>query len=201
MAEPVRGSIVQEMRRHYAHSRDIGLVLESLRRRLAEADIPFAVIGAIALQHYGYIRHTEDIDIVTTPQGLDKIHEVLVGRGIVPRGPGLRKRLRETEHVVNLDVITSGEHAGSQESPIVYPPPDSDAFVESDGIRYPTLEWLISFKLASGMWGNRTHDLGDVQRLIRLQGLDEAFANRLHADLRPPFLELLNKARLEREAE
>ncbi len=201
MAEPVRGSLVQEMRRHYAHSRDIATVLESLRRRFAEAEIPFAVVGAIALQHYGYVRHTEDIDIVTTPDGLNKIHETQVGRGIVPRGPGLRKRLRETEHVVNIDVITSGEHAGSQDSPIVYPPPDSAAFVESDGIRYPTLESLISFKLASGVWGNRTHDLGDVQRLIRLQALDEAFADRLHPELRPTFLELLAKARLERDSE
>jgi hypothetical protein len=201
MAEPVRGSLVQEMRRHYAHSRDIATVLESLRRRFAEAGIPFAVVGAIALQHYGYVRHTEDIDIVTTREGLDKIHAVLVGRGIVPRGPGLRKRLRETEHVVNIDVITSGEHAGSQDSPVVYPPPDSDAFVEVEGLRYPTLESLITFKIASGHWGHRTHDLGDVQRLIRLQQLDERFADRLHPALRPTFLDLLTKSRLEREAE
>ena len=201
MAEPIRGSLVQEMRRHSAHSRDIATVLESLRRRFTEAEIPFAVVGAIALQHYGYVRHTEHIDIVTTPDGLNKIHETQVGRGIVPRGPGLRKRLRETEHVVNIDVITSGEHAGSQDSPVVYPPPDSDAFVEVEGLRYPTLESLITFKIASGVWGSRTHDLGDVQRLIRLQGLDEAFGDRLHPALRPTFLDLLNKARLEREPE
>ncbi len=201
MAEPVRGSLVQEMRRHYAHSRDIGIVLESLRRRLAEADIPFAVVGAIALQHYGYLRHTEDIDIVTTPEGLRKIHETQVGRGIVPRGPGLRKRLRETEHVVNIDVITSGEHAGSQDSPVVYPPPDSDAFVELNGIRYPTLEALISFKIASGVWGRRDHDLADVQRLIRFNSLAEPFAEQLPPSLLETFLSLLQRSREEIELE
>src|SRR3989304_7992230 len=188
MAEPVRGSLVQERRRHYAHSRDIAPVLESLRRRFAEADIPFAVVGAIALQHYGYLRHTEDIDIATTPEGLNKIQETQIGRGIVPRGPGLRKRLRETEHVVNIDVITSGEHAGSQDSPVVYPPPDSEAFVEVEGLRYPTLESLIAFKIASGVWGHRDRDLVGVQRLGRLIGLRPALAPRPPPGPRAPLL-------------
>ena len=201
MAEPVRGSLVQEMRRHYAHSRDIATVLESLRRRFAEAEIPFAVVGAIALQHYGYMRHTEDIDIVITPDGLNKIHETQVGRDIVPREPGLRKRLRETEHVVNIDVITSGEHAGSQESPVIYPPPDSDAFVEVDGLRFPTLASLITFKIASGIWGHRTQDFADVQRLIRVNRLEETFAGQLPAPLRDRYLDLLRKSRLEIELE
>lgn len=201
MAEPVRGSLIQEMRRHYAHSRDIGIVLEALRTRLGEAGIPFAVVGAIALQHYGYVRHTEDIDIVTTPEGLDKIHEMLVGRGIVPRGPGLRKGLRETEHVVNIDVITSGEHAGSQESPVVYPSPESDAFIEIAGVRFPTLEALVTFKIGSGVWGKRDQDLVDVQRLIRANGLNETFTPKLPPALRERFLALLQRSREEVELE
>lgn len=201
MAELIRGSLVQEMQRHYQHSQDIGIVLESLRKRFGEAGIPFAVVGAIALQHYGYSRHTEDIDILTTPEGLNKIHDTMVGLGIVPRGPGLRKRLRETERSVNIDVITSGEHAGAQDSPVVYPSPDSDAFVEVGGIRLPTLEALITFKIASGVWGHRPHDLGDVNRLIRINSLTAEFVERLHPALREKFLELLREAHLEREAE
>jgi hypothetical protein len=176
-------------------------VLESLRRRLAEEGIPFAVVGAIALRQYGVVRATEDIDIVTTPEGLTRIHETLVGRGIAPRGPGLRKRLRETEHAVNIDVITSGEHAGSQESPVVYPSPDSTTFVELDGLRYPTLESLITFKIASGIWGRRDQDLVDVQKLIRFNGLTEAFAERLSPALRESYLTLLQRSRLEIELE
>jgi hypothetical protein len=34
--------------------------------------ISFAVIRALALRH-GYVRHTEDIDILTTPEGLGRI--------------------------------------------------------------------------------------------------------------------------------
>lgn len=183
------------------HARDIAAVLESLRQRLAREGIPFAVIGALALRYYGYVRHTEDIDILTTPEGLDRIHATLVGRGLVPRGPGLRKSLRETVHEVNVDVVTSGEHAGSPESPVEYPLPDSSAFVDVAGLRLPTLEALVEFKIASGVWGHRPQDLADVQRLIRINGLTEAFADRLVPALRGTFLDLLRESRLERDLE
>jgi hypothetical protein len=183
------------------HSRDIAAALESLRLRLAEEGIPFAVIGALALRSYGYVRHTEDISILTTPQGLDRIHARLVGRGLASRGPGLRKSLRETEHQVDVDVVTAGEHAGSPESPVEYPPPDSPAFIDLGGLRFPSLEALIEFKVASGVWGHRAQDLADVQRLIRLNGLDEAFAGRIASPLRQTFLALLRESRLERDLE
>ncbi len=181
------------------HSRDIATALDSLRRRLSQEGIPFAVIGALALRHYGYVRHTEDIDILLTPEGLDKLHATLVGQGLVPRAPGLRKSLRETEHEVNIDVVTSGEHAGSSKSPVVYPSPDSDAFVEMAGIRLPTLESLIEFKIASGIWGHRAQDLADVQRLIRINSLQESFAERVALPLREKFLDLVCESRLERD--
>jgi hypothetical protein len=201
MAHPVFGTLIEQLRRDHVHSRDIATALESLRRRLAQEGIPFAVIGALALRHYGYVRHTEDIDILVTSEGLHRLHATLVGQGLVPRAPGLRKSLRETEHEVNVDVVTSGEHAGSSESPVVYPPPHSDAFVEVAGIRLPTLESLIEFKIASGIWGHRTQDLADVQRLIRINGLQESFAEGLKLPLREKFLDLLRESRLERELE
>jgi hypothetical protein len=201
MARRVEGTLLAQLRRDRVHSRDIAAALESLRTRLAQERIPFAVIGALALRYYGYVRHTEDIDILVTPDGLQRLHASLVGRGLALRAPGLRKSLRETEHEVNLDVITAGEHAGSPESPVVYPSPDSDAFVEIAGLRLPTLESLIVFKIASGVWGHRTQDLADVQRLIRLNDLQDAFAERLPQPLRDRFFALLQESRLERELE
>jgi hypothetical protein len=180
------------------HSRDVGLVLESLRRELTREGIPFALIGALALRHYGYSRHTEDIDILTTPEGLDRIHATLLGRGLVVRG---HKSFRETEHHVDIDVVTSGEHAGSPESPVEYPRPDSSAFVDIGGVRLPTLEALVEFKIASGIWGHRPQDLADVQRLIRINALTETFAGRIRAALRERFLDLVRESRLERTLE
>ena len=181
------------------HSHDIAAALESLRRRLSSEGIPFAVIGALALRHYGYVRHTEDIDILLTPDGLEKLHGTLVGRGLVPRGTGLRKSLREVEHEVNIDIVTSGEHAGSSESPVLYPPPDSNAFIDVAGLRLPTLDAVVEFKIASGVWGHRMQDLADVQRLIRINGLSEPFAERLSLPLRQTFLNLLHESRLEQD--
>lgn len=201
MARAVQGTLVEQLRRDQLHSRDIAAVLESLRHRLADEGIPFALIGALALRHYGYVRHTEDIDILTTREGLDRLHARLVGRGFATRGPGLRKSLRETAHQVDIDVVTAGEHAGSPESPVEYPSPDSAAFVEVGGLRLPTLETLVEFKIASGVWGHRVRDLADVQSLIHANRLTEAFAERLAPALREKFLDLLREARLERALE
>lgn len=196
-----QGTLIEQLRRDQLHARDVAAVLESLRERLSDEGIPFALIGALALRHYGYVRHTEDIDILTTPEGLDRIHARLVGRGLVARGPGLRKSLRETAHQVDIDVVTAGEHAGSPDSPVTYPSPASAAFVEVGGLHLPTLEALVEFKIASGVWGHRVRDLADVQSLIRANGLAEAFAERLVPALRERFLDLLREARLERALE
>ena len=201
MARPAHGTLIEQLRRNYAHSRDIASALDSLQRWLSQEATPFAVIGALALRHYGYIHHTEHIEVLLTPEGLERVHARLVGQGLAQRGPGLRKTLRETEHEVNIDVVISGEHAGSPKSPVVYPPPDSPAFVDVAGLRLPTLESLIEFKIASGVWGHRTQDLADVQRLIRTNSLGDPFAERLPPPLREKFLDLLRESRLERELE
>jgi len=181
------------------HSEDIASALEFLRDSFAREHIPFGLIGALALRYHGYERFTEDIDILTTREGLDRIHETLVGRGLLPRGPGLRRKLRQPRFKVNVDVVTAGEHAGSAESPVVFPDPGSEAFEEQDGVRVVILERLVELKIGSGVWGNRDQDLVDVQKLIKANGLSETFAERLPPAVRAKFLELLVRSRLERE--
>src|SRR5574341_1064978 len=100
MADPVQGTLLQLLRRDVVHARDIEAALNHLRERMGREQIPFGLIGAIAMRYYGHVRFTEDIDILTTREGLDRIHEALVGRGFLPRGPGLRKRLRLTQFKV-----------------------------------------------------------------------------------------------------
>jgi hypothetical protein len=203
MADPLlTSSLLEGLRRDAVHVKDVAEALASLRADLEREGIPFAVIGALALRQHGYTRFTEDIDIVTTPEGLRVLHERLVGRGLVPRGPGLRKKLRDTVHRVNVDVIQSGEHAGSPDSPVVYPDPTSEAFaVEAGGVRYATLEALVTFKIGSGVWGKRPRDLADVIELVKARSLSEDFADRLPSELRAKFVELITAAREERDIE
>ena len=55
--------------------------LDRIARRLAEEGIPYALIGGMALVAHGFVRFTNDVDLLTTRDGLDRIHERLVGRG------------------------------------------------------------------------------------------------------------------------
>ncbi|MHC4338640.1 MAG: hypothetical protein ACYSX0_00305 [Planctomycetota bacterium] len=184
------------------HTRDIAAALAELRDTLEKEAIPFAVIGALAMRQHGYVRHTEDIDIVTSSDGLARIHERLVGRGIVPRAAGLRKKLKDTKHQVGIDVLQAGEHAGAEGSPVRYPDPDSDAFTEErDGIRYATLTALMAFKIASGLWGKRPRDLADAQELIKANELTEDFAMELPEQLREDYLRLVAASREEKDIE
>lgn len=203
MADPLASaSLLAGLRRDAVHSKDIAAALAELRDAFAREGIPFAVIGALAMRRHGYVRHTEDIDIVTTPEGLERIHERLVGRGLLPRGPGLRKKLRDTRHKVDVDVLQSGEHAGAVGSPIRYPDPHAPEFAEkADGIRYATLPALIAFKIASGHWGRRMRDLADAQALIKANGLTAEFASSLPESVRAHYVELLRAVGEERDIE
>jgi hypothetical protein len=193
-------SLIDGLRRDMTHLEDLAKALAGLQRSLEREDISFAVVGALALRQHGYARFTEDIDIVVTPEGLEKIHERLIGRGLVPRAAGLRKKLRDTVNKVNVDVIAAGEHAGSAESPVTYPAPEASDFdVRAGGVRYATLDALIRFKIASGVWGKRLRDLADVQELIRVHGLDESYATRLPLELTGTFAELVQSAGEQRD--
>jgi hypothetical protein len=203
MALPLNStSLTTNLRRDFLHMKDLTITLREFSEQLAQENIPFAVIGALAMRQYGYVRFTEDIDIVTTPGGLELIHQRLIGRGLLPRAPGLRKKLKNTVHQVNIDVIQSGEHAGSPESPIIYPAPSDAAFILApDGVRYASLPSLITFKLASGLFGRRLRDFADVQALIKANDLPEDFAAGLPVVLKEKFQELFIGAYAEHDIE
>src|ERR671929_835045 len=92
-----------------------GSIYDTLRKitqRLRDENIDYAVLGAMAMSAHGFRRFTEDVDLLTTPEGLDAIHQRLVGRWYVPAFPGARKKLRDTQTGVKVDLITSGEYPG-----------------------------------------------------------------------------------------
>ena len=74
--------------------------------------------------------------------------------------------------------------------PVSFPAPGSkDVLI--DGVRYLHLESLVELKLASGMTNpGRIRDLADVQELIRVLELDDAFGERLNPFVRETFREL-----------
>jgi len=171
-----------------------GILNETLRRLardLEDRGIDYSLIGAVALNNYGYRRFTEDIDLLLTREGLEKFQKELVGRGYRPAFEGATKKFRTTEENVSVEIITAGEFPGDgKPKPVVFPAPDEHQ-TEIDGIKTLTLEKLIELKLASGMTApHRLKDLADVQEVIKIKGLTADFAEKLNPYVREKFLEL-----------
>jgi hypothetical protein len=170
---------------------------EALRRLVADLDahgIDYNVIGAVALNQHGYRRFTEDIDLLLSPEGLEKFRNELIGRGYRPAFEGATKKFRETGQNVPIEIITSGEYPGDgKPKPVQFPEPD-EHYVVIDGVKTVDLPKLIELKLASGLSGRaRLRDLADVQELIRVKQLDARLAEVLDPSVRDKYLELYNE--------
>jgi hypothetical protein len=183
--------VYEEARRYFMGKGILNKTLARLASDLEAHDIDYAVIGAAALLAHGYPRLTEDIDLVMTPEGLQKFHEELVGLGYAPAFPGAKKRIRSTADGVSIEVMTTGEYPGDGRPKPVSMPTPAEASTEIDGIRFVTLEKLIELKLASGITApDRLKDLADVQELIKIRKLDADFARKLDPYVRTKYLEL-----------
>lgn len=176
--------------------------MRRLARRLSEEGIDYALAGGMALVLHGYRRETVDVDFLLTPNGRDRLANELAGRGYLPMFPGARKRFRDTETGVEIDVIVTGEYPGDgKPKPVSFPNP-SAASTEIEGIRVVTLEKLVELKLASGMTApHRLRDLADVQELIKIRRLNADFAERLDPYVQEKYLELWESVRQAHEGE
>jgi hypothetical protein len=145
-------------------------------------------MGGMAIGLHGFLRVTNDVDLLTTNEGLDRIHERIVGRGFVPAFPGARKRLRDTATEVKVDIITSGEYPGDGKPKAVKFPDPSDS-VELDGYTVLSLPRLIESKIVSGTTVDyrQLRDLADVQELISELKLPRSFAEQLDPTVRSEF--------------
>jgi hypothetical protein len=171
-----------------------GILNETLRRVAKDLEahaIDYSVIGAVALNNYGYRRFTEDIDLILTKEGLEKFRRELVGLGYRPAFEGAARKFRTTAENVTVEIITAGEFPGDgKPKPVQFPHPNENQ-IEIDGIKTVTLEKLIELKLASGITApDRLKDLADVQEVIKIKNLSADFAEKLNPFVRAKFLEL-----------
>ncbi len=187
--------IVREAGEYFMERGDIYQTLRDLARDLNDAEIPYAVLGAIALAQHGLARMTMDIDILLTPDGLSAFQSRYVGRGYVAAFPGAEKTFRAAGTGVRIEVITTGEYPGDgRPKPVSFPNP-LEASMDAGGLRVITLESLIELKLASGMTAaHRRRDLADVQDLLRTLRLPPEFAGRLDSSVRAKYHEIWEEA-------
>src|SRR5215211_4038404 len=97
--------------RFFMGDAEVHKALEKLVRTLDGLGIPYAIIGAMALNEFGYRRVTVDVDVLLTADGLATLKASTLGRGYIQKFPGSRG-LRDPEHGVDIDVVLAGSYPG-----------------------------------------------------------------------------------------
>jgi hypothetical protein len=96
--------------------------LKELALSLKKSEIPYAVVGALALAQQGFLRMTVDIHILLTPEGLQKFRNEFEGKGYIPAFAGSKKSFRSSTSGVRIDVLLTGEYPGDGKPKSVYFP-------------------------------------------------------------------------------
>lgn len=188
-------TLLKEASNYYMARGDVFTTLQNLTRRLNEERISYALIDGLALAAHGFVRMTQDVDILMTREGLETFKQRFLGRGYVLAFSGAEKTFRDTLTQVRIEILITGDYPGDgKPKPVAFPDP-SIVFTERGGMHVIPMEKLIELKLASGMSAShRLRDLADVQDLITTLELPTEFAETLDASVRETFLKLWNSA-------
>lgn len=163
---------------------------------LEKANIPYAVVGGMAVNAHRHHRTTDDLDILLTPEGFAAFRKQFIGQSF-DTIPGRPRRFLDRGNAVTMDILVAGMFPGSgKPGPIAYPDPTAvrERIENIDVVNLPT---LIELKLAA----HRYQDFADVVSLIRTHQLDESYLDRLHPSVRNDFIECLEEKRREEEYE
>jgi len=152
--------------------------LDNITRRLDDEGIEYAVIGGLALVAHGYERFTIDVDLMTTPDGLDAVHARLVGDdySIVAR-----KRLLDVRTEVNVDFIVASE---------------LPEVVEIDSYKVIALPKLIERKLVCGLKPGWLKHLADVQEIIKTVKLPRELGEQLDPSVRDEYYRIWDASQI-----
>ncbi|WP_435018117.1 hypothetical protein TA3x_000062 [Tundrisphaera sp. TA3] len=176
---------------HFDKDSELFRTMRQIAKRLNDLEIPYAIVGGMALFEHGYERFTTDVDLLVSPDGLRLIHERLEGLGYVPPFQG-SKQLRDVETGVRIEFLVTGAYPGDgKPKPVAFPDP-AEVGIDRDGITYLNLPSLVELKLASGMTGgmHRLKDFADVIELIKIRALPAEFAEQLNPYVRDRYLEI-----------
>jgi hypothetical protein len=170
--------------------------MRRLARQLEKSGIPYAIMGAMAVNAHGAERTTSDVDVLLTRDGLEQFRQQFLGKAYDPV-EGRARRFVDRQNGVTVDVLVTGGYPGrGRQAPFTFPNP-TEASEEIEKLRVVTLPQLIQFKLAA----RRYSDFADVVFLIRVHNLDEAFVQQLHPYVHQDFVECLEEMRRELEYE
>jgi hypothetical protein len=168
--------------------------LRRVTRALNTGDIPYAVIGGNAVQHWvaqvdeSVVRNTRDVDIILNESDLDRAILALEAEGFIYRRAagvsmfldGPDAKARDAVHVVFAGKKVRDEYPE--------PVPSIDDFDLMDDARTLPFEKLVKMKLTSFRRKDQVHLLD----MISIGLLDESWLESLSPELRVRMEELLN---------
>ena len=177
--------------------RAVEKVKERLRRvtkALNEADVPYAVIGGNAVQHWvaqvdeSVVRNTRDVDIILNESDLDRATAALEQVGFIYRRAasvsmfldGPNAKARDAVHVVFAGKKVREEYPE--------PVPMIDDYELIEEAKTLPLEALVRMKLTSFRDKDRVH----IRDMISVQLIDDSWPARLSPELRVRLQELLD---------
>jgi hypothetical protein len=181
---------LRELSAHFDYNNAVWRTLQRLAKALDEANIPYMLVGAMALNQHGYERATTDVDLIMTAEGLVQFREQFLGKGYRPQFDGAQKTFRDTDTQVRIEVIVSGGYPGDgKPKPVSFPDPSEAILLKN--VRVVPFEKLIELKLASGLSAaHRLKDIADTQEMIRALSLPFELADKLDASVRDEYIRL-----------
>ena len=177
--------------------RAVEIVKDRLRRvtrALNTANIPYAVIGDNAVQHWvsqvdeSVVRNTRDVDIILNEPDLDRAIPALEAVGFVYRRSagvtmfldGPNAKARDAVHVVFAGKKVREEYSE--------PVPEIDEYALIEDARTLPLDRLVKMKLTSFRDKDRVH----IRDMISIGLIDESWLEQFSPELRLRLEELLN---------
>ena len=173
-----------------------------IAERLTEMNVPFVIVGGLAVGVHGHLRYTQGVDLLMTREDLARFKERWLGLGWVERFRG-SKGLRDTEYNLKVNVLITGDYPGDgKAAPVAFPHPATVADLSKDNFPVLALSALIELKLASGLTtSDRPRDFDDVIQLVRANKLPRDFAAKLNPYVHAKYDELWLAAQTRHEEE
>ena len=168
--------------------------LRRVTKALNEAEVPYAVIGGNAVQHWvaqvdeSVVRNTRDVDIILNESDLDRAIAALEPVGFIYRRAksvsmfldGPEAKARDAVHVVFAGKKVREEYPE--------PVPEIDDYELIEGAKTLPLEALVRMKLTSFRDKDRVH----IRDMISVGLIDDTWLPRLSPELRVRLQALLD---------
>ena len=162
---------------------DLKKSMNQIYKILKSYNIKFIFLGGATLPFYGYLRTTEDIDILVSKSDKSKF-ESLIGKYLKRAFSGASRTFIWNDPRTKMDVLYSGDEKQSLE----YEEPKKIGY-KKEGLPFITLENLIKYKLAA----NRYIDKNDIEKLIIKNNLQVTFADDFRKDLKLKYKKIWDK--------